>query len=83
MTMTELIDEPPRQLAYRANGGIEVTLLWHPATDQLRVCVCDERHGGYFEVLPEPHQGPRLVLSPVRMGLPPAALQPHDRVLCT
>jgi hypothetical protein len=56
MTMTELIDEPPRQLAYRANGGIEVTLLWHPPTDQLRVCVCDERHGGYFEVLPEPHQ---------------------------
>jgi hypothetical protein len=45
-----------RELAHRVNHGIEVTLLWHPATDELRVCVCDERHGAYFEVIPEPHR---------------------------
>ena len=43
-----------RELAHRVNDGIEVTLLWHPATDELRVCVCDEQRGAYFEVIAEP-----------------------------
>jgi hypothetical protein len=45
-----------RELAHRVNDGIEVTLLWHPATDELRVCVCDERRGAYFEVIAEPRR---------------------------
>jgi hypothetical protein len=46
--------EPPRELAYRVNDRVEVTLLWHPADDELRVCVCDHRLGAYFEVVPAP-----------------------------
>jgi hypothetical protein len=42
-----------RELATRANDGIEVTLFWYPDTDELRVCVCDERRGEYFEIRPE------------------------------
>jgi hypothetical protein len=49
-------EEPPRELAYRANDGLEVTLLWRPDSDELKVCVCDQRLGAYFEVKPEPAQ---------------------------
>jgi hypothetical protein len=63
-TMTELVDrgdEPSpvtesrrRELAFRANDGIEVTLLWQPGTDDVTVCVCDQRAGAYFEIRPAP-----------------------------
>jgi hypothetical protein len=55
MTDIALAHSPPRELAYRANDGVEVTLFWRPATDELTVCVCDQRRGAYFEVRPEPH----------------------------
>ena len=42
-----------RELAHRSNDGIDVTLLWYPDTDELTVCVCDQRRGEYFEVEPE------------------------------
>ena len=45
-----------RERAHRANDGIEVTLLWHPATDEVRVCVRDERRDAYFEVIAEPQR---------------------------
>ena len=45
-----------RELAHRVNDGIEVTLLWHPASDEVSVCVRDERRGAYFEVIAEPHR---------------------------
>jgi len=45
-----------RELAYRVNDGVEVTLLWDAADDELRICVCDHREGAYFEVLPERHE---------------------------
>jgi hypothetical protein len=55
MTETSIFSEgPPRELAYRAGDGLEVTLFWQPATDELTVCVCDQRHGAYFELRPEP-----------------------------
>jgi hypothetical protein len=38
-----------RELAHRSNDGIDVTLFWHPDTDELTVCVCDQRRGAYFE----------------------------------
>jgi hypothetical protein len=46
----------PRELAYRLTDGVEVTLLWDAADDELRVCVCDHREGAYFEVVPAPHE---------------------------
>jgi hypothetical protein len=42
-----------RELAHRSNDGIDVTLFWHPDTDELTVCVCDQRRGAYFEIEPE------------------------------
>jgi len=56
MTATQFSDRPLRELAYRANDGLEVTLFWQPVTDELKVCVCDQKHGGYFEIRPEPDQ---------------------------
>jgi hypothetical protein len=44
------IDAGFRELAQRSNGGLDVTLLWHPETDELRVCVHDERRDVYFEI---------------------------------
>ena len=54
MSSTECSESSPRELAYRAGDRLEVTLFWHPRTDELKVCVCDLRHGEYFEVRPEP-----------------------------
>jgi hypothetical protein len=42
-----------RELAHRSNDGIDVTLFWHSDTDELTVCVCDQRRGAYFELEPE------------------------------
>jgi hypothetical protein len=35
------------------NDGLEVTLFWYPATDEVAVCVRDCRRGAYFEPAPE------------------------------
>jgi hypothetical protein len=43
---------PMRELAHRSNDGIDVTLFWYPDTDDLTVCVCDQRRGAYFEIEP-------------------------------
>jgi hypothetical protein len=37
-----------RELARRSSAGVDVTLYWHPALDELIVRVCDERHGAYL-----------------------------------
>jgi hypothetical protein len=42
-----------RELAHRSNDGIDVTLFWHPDTNELTVCVSDQRRGAYFEIEPE------------------------------
>jgi hypothetical protein len=42
-----------RELAHRSNGGVDVTLFWHSQTDELLICVSDERGGAYFEIRPE------------------------------
>ena len=44
-----------RELSHRSNGGIDVTLYWHPTLDELTVCVRDYRHGAYFEIRPQRH----------------------------
>jgi hypothetical protein len=45
-----------RELAHRATDGLEVTLFWRETTNELSVCVSDERSGAYFELATEPHQ---------------------------
>jgi hypothetical protein len=52
MTVTPLIQRQPRELAFRASDGVEVTLAWHEDTDQLSVVVWDQRRGRYFELRP-------------------------------
>lgn len=44
-----------RELAHRCNDGLEVTLLWRPATDELMVRGYDRRSGVRFEFQPERH----------------------------
>jgi hypothetical protein len=56
MTVVPLREHRLQELAYRYSDGLEVTLFWHPVTDGLTVCVCDQRRGSYFEIRPEPHQ---------------------------
>ena len=48
-------DPRTRELATRSNDGLEVTLLWHPARDELTVCGSDHRTGARFEIRPERH----------------------------
>ncbi len=47
------IDTQFRELAHRANNGVNVTLSWRAETDELLVCVYDERRDVYFEIHPE------------------------------
>jgi hypothetical protein len=48
------IHESFRELAHRANDGLEVVLFWHERTDELTVMVSDERTGAYFELAADP-----------------------------
>jgi hypothetical protein len=56
MTFPQCTTHQLRELAYRASNGLEVTLFWHPGTDELKVCVCDHKAGAYFEIRPRPDQ---------------------------
>jgi hypothetical protein len=47
------IDTQFRELAHRSNHGVNVTLSWHTESDELLVCVYDERCDAYFEIHPE------------------------------
>ena len=47
------IDTQFRELARRSNNGVDVTLSWDAETDELLVCVYDERREVYFEIQPE------------------------------
>jgi hypothetical protein len=50
MAVTETAHSPFRELAHRENDGLEVVLFWHDGTDELTVCVSDDRSGAYFEL---------------------------------
>jgi hypothetical protein len=39
-----------KELAYRANDGVEIALVWDPRTNQLAVTVADTRTGDDFEL---------------------------------
>ena len=44
------MQEPFEELAYRANDGIEVALLWQREDNRLVVAVCDAATGDSFEI---------------------------------
>jgi hypothetical protein len=44
------IESVGRELAFRAQNGIEVTLLWWAEDDRLAVSVVDQASGGAFVV---------------------------------
>jgi len=56
MAATNATQEDFRELAYRANDGIEVVLFWQQPTNTLTVTVSDERSGAYFELAAETDQ---------------------------
>ena len=39
-----------KELAYRENDGIAVTLFWHSGSNRLSVSVYDWRNGDWFEL---------------------------------
>jgi hypothetical protein len=41
-----------RELAHRSGAGVDVTLYWQPALNELIICVRDKRHGAHFEIRP-------------------------------
>jgi hypothetical protein len=43
-----------RELAHRSNDGLDVTLLWHPVTNDLVVRAWDQHDNTRFEVHPNP-----------------------------
>jgi hypothetical protein len=42
-----------RELAHRVSNGVEVALLWHPATERVSVTVLDTHTGLSFELVLE------------------------------
>jgi hypothetical protein len=56
MTLPHISTHQLRELAYRKNDGLEVTLFWQPDTEDLKVCVCDHKDGAYFEIRPQPYE---------------------------
>ena len=40
--------KPPKELAHRLNGGVEVTLFWHSEDDELSLSVADSASGDAF-----------------------------------
>jgi hypothetical protein len=47
-------DKHERELAHRASDGIEIVLFWHELSNDLTVCVSDQRTGAYFELAADP-----------------------------
>jgi hypothetical protein len=56
MASTNVTPQPYRELAHRANDGVEVVLFWHEIADELTVTVSDDRSGAYFELAAAPNQ---------------------------
>ena len=40
----------PRELAHRRNDGLDIRLVWEPATDRVAVALHDAKTGEGFEV---------------------------------
>jgi hypothetical protein len=46
--LTDALQRHYRELAFRANDGLEVRLLWNAREDRLVVAVSDEHSGEHF-----------------------------------
>jgi hypothetical protein len=49
-------NQPYRELAHRANEGVQVVLFWHEPTGGLTVTVSDGHSGAYFELAADPDE---------------------------
>src|SRR4051794_21329299 len=47
-----------RELAHRRNDGIDITMVWDSASDQVSVTVNDTKSGEAFEILVAPGERP-------------------------
>jgi hypothetical protein len=56
MKVEDSTQSPLRELAHRANDGVEVVLFWQEITNELTVSVSDARTGAYFELPAAPEQ---------------------------
>ena len=50
MVQAATVELFPKELAFRAGDGVEVSLLWRPRTNRLTVCVVDTKGDDLFEV---------------------------------
>jgi hypothetical protein len=57
-------EAPMRELCSRAGDGIEVTLLWRPAADELCVAVVDTRLNHSFHIPVAPAEAMRAFRHP-------------------
>jgi hypothetical protein len=73
LTETDLF----RELDYRENDGIEVSLLWNPEDDSLAVVVNDKRTDTSFEVAVSPGDAREAFAHPLRVRV--AACPQHAR----
>jgi hypothetical protein len=53
MTSAATSESQRQELAYRAGGGLDVSLLWRPADGSVAVVIADAS-GGMFELAVEP-----------------------------
>ena len=56
MARSNISPQPHRELAHRANDGLEVVLFWEERTDEVTIAVSDERSGSYFELAATPKE---------------------------
>jgi hypothetical protein len=66
--MSRITPESHREIAFRANDGIEVALLWAPADDRVVVAVVDTKANDAFELSVEKHRALHAFIHPFAYG---------------
>jgi hypothetical protein len=67
MQLTEeetMASKQTRELDFRSTDGLEVTLLWQPETDRIRVTVSDAKTGDDFDLDVHPAEAMDAFLHP-------------------
>ena len=62
--MSRITPESHCEIAFRANDGIEVALLWAPSDDRVVVAVVDTKANDAFEVPVEKHRALHAFIHP-------------------
>jgi hypothetical protein len=74
MALTEATHHAFRELAHRANDGVDVVLFWQDGTNELTVRVSDGRSGAHFELAADPREALDVFYHPYSyaafMGVP-------------